>query len=120
MLVVLSPAEIAQFGPPTLASLETIWAVWQATAAFNYAGVTIMLWDMLLTMKMEVCTHICAVDAPPGLTAHIPQVHLLWRTKFSFLKTTFLINRYVAPTIICVNIYCEYPRLVPPHTECSI
>jgi hypothetical protein len=55
MAAVVPPAEIAQFGPPTLAGLETGCVVWRATVAFNYAGVTIMLWDMLLTMKMQVC-----------------------------------------------------------------
>jgi hypothetical protein len=52
------PGQIAQFGPPTLANLEDAWVIMRATAAFNYAGVTIMLWDMLLTMQMEVCLHV--------------------------------------------------------------
>lgn len=45
---------IEQFGPPTLENLEKAWAVSHLSSSFNYAGVTIMLYDMLLTMQMEV------------------------------------------------------------------
>jgi hypothetical protein len=61
MVDYLSPAQIQQFGPPTLENLEHVWEVARITAAFNYAGVTIMIWDMLLTMQMEVCLSLSIV-----------------------------------------------------------
>jgi hypothetical protein len=48
-------AEIQLFGPPTVENLQRNWAVAHLTASFNYAGIAIMLYDMLLTMQMEVC-----------------------------------------------------------------
>jgi hypothetical protein len=51
----INPAEIQEFGPPTVENLQRSWVVANLTASLNYAGVTIMLYEMLLTTQMEVC-----------------------------------------------------------------
>lgn len=108
----MTPAQIPEFKlPASLENLEHLWNISHISSAFNYAGVTIMIWDMLLTMDMEVCLCLNPSVATPSTLTQIPpyQVRLLWKTKVSFLKTAFLINRYVAPVVIFVNIYCAYP-----------
>jgi hypothetical protein len=59
----IDPAEIQEFGPPTVENLQRTWAVTHLTACLNYAGVTIMLYEMLLTMQMEVCLTVELITA---------------------------------------------------------
>jgi len=72
MSITLNPAQIEQFGPPTAENLEIVVRVARVNAALNYAGITIMLWDMLLTLPAEVCSPSAVV-----VTTHPPQSHWL-------------------------------------------
>lgn len=79
-----SPAEAQVFGPVTLENLISNFAIGRQIGCVIYACLTIMVWDMLLTLPMEV--------------------ELLWKSRMSVLKVIFLFNRYVSALVIIVSV----------------
>lgn len=85
MGLTVSPADIQEFGPITLQGLITSLTIARGICSFIYACVTIMFWDMLLTIPVEV--------------------ELLWKSGLSLLKVIFLFNRYVSAMVIAVSVF---------------
>ncbi|KAG8855772.1 hypothetical protein FRB91_001717 [Serendipita sp. 411] len=56
-----------------------------ATRAFNYATLTVLLWDMVLTMQREV--------------------EVVWSARWTITKSLYLINRYVTPFFVIMHIW---------------
>ncbi|KAG8814464.1 hypothetical protein FRC17_001113 [Serendipita sp. 399] len=80
-----APAVDAFFGPPTLRLIrEAAWAA-LVTRYTNYAAITVIAWDMLLTFSAEV--------------------ELIWSSRIGLLKIIYLFNRYVTPVVLGVNIW---------------
>ncbi|PVF95006.1 hypothetical protein CPB86DRAFT_875990 [Serendipita vermifera] len=75
------------FGPPTLTTLLRAAAVVRASRAFNFAWFTAMVWDMILTLPREVA--------------------LIWNSRWTIVKVLFLLNRYITPIIIAVNLWSK-------------
>jgi hypothetical protein len=58
------------------------------TKCVNYAALTLMFYDMLLT----------SVD----------EVKYIWKARWTLVKVIFLLSRYISPIIIIGNVYGEF------------
>lgn len=78
-------ADLTFFGPLTAKTLQSAAYAVRTARAVNYGAMSLMLWDMLLTLPREV--------------------ELIWNSQLTALKVIFLFNRYATPAVISVNIW---------------
>ncbi|CCA72836.1 hypothetical protein PIIN_06772 [Serendipita indica DSM 11827] len=81
-------ADLTFFGPLTAKTLQSAAYAVRTARAVNYGAMSLMLWDMLLTLPREV--------------------ELIWNSQLTALKVIFLFNRYATPAVISVNIWADH------------
>ncbi|PVF97615.1 hypothetical protein CPB86DRAFT_734388 [Serendipita vermifera] len=72
-------------GPPTLKNLEVMFQIVYATRMFNYAIFTLLVWDMLISLKREI--------------------DVVWAARISLVKCLYILNRYLTPMTVALHIW---------------
>lgn len=79
-------------GRPTLARFISVSEAIYATRASNYALLTLLVWDMIITFPREI--------------------EVVWKSKWTVVKVLFLLNRYVTPWFMAAHIWALSGRAV--------
>ncbi|CCA71127.1 hypothetical protein PIIN_05062 [Serendipita indica DSM 11827] len=72
-------------GGMSLAALERTVSLVRATQSFNYAAITLLIYDMILTMQQEI--------------------EIVWRARWTAIKFIYLINRYITPFFMLAHVW---------------
>ena len=79
------------------------------TQNISYSFFTLLIWDMLLTLKDEVRRPYLLVQLLLKLHLNLTKVHLIWPARWTVIKWVFLVNRYGIPVLIALGFPCELP-----------